>query len=253
MVSRTGDRGHPWVAEEGRGSTEQSAGESQDGVTCRFRATERRPPMAGPDPPGRGPAQVRVKRCGKSAPASGATPAARQPPLGARPSVPRVARPIGQVGRTDGWSPTGRQPWDRTPPTSRLTIAHQEQCSEKGRRPGLLRSHRFTADHARSRHFAAISRPAAAQPRPTDPLDSRVETSTMDVLSAIGALPSADVRPPLSLPQQGAIEWRTSRSGTVVGRRHGGHGSACPTVGSGRGRSIARSTPSGGWWRPRRS
>lgn len=45
---------------------------------------------------------------------------------------------------------------------------------------------------------------------------------------------SADVRPPLSLPKQGAVEWRTSRSETRVGRRPGGHGSACPTVESGR-------------------
>ena len=136
MVSRTGDRGsHPWVrVEEGRGSTEQSAGESQDGATCRTRATESRPPMAVISIT----AQVRVKRCGKSAPASVATPAARQPPLGARPSVPRAARPIGQVGCTDGWSPTGpvRRPWDRTPPTSRLTIATP---SEQGKRLLSLR------------------------------------------------------------------------------------------------------------------
>jgi hypothetical protein len=32
--------------EEGRGSAGQGAGESQDGVTCRYRATESRPPMA---------------------------------------------------------------------------------------------------------------------------------------------------------------------------------------------------------------
>ena len=33
--------------EESRDSKGQSAGESQDGVTCRFRAAESRPPMAG--------------------------------------------------------------------------------------------------------------------------------------------------------------------------------------------------------------
>src|SRR5437868_2814144 len=56
------------------------------------------------------PAQVRVKRCGKSAPASGATRAARQPPLGAR-SNRGAAGPATcpQVDRTDGW-PHNRAP-----------------------------------------------------------------------------------------------------------------------------------------------
>jgi hypothetical protein len=61
-------------------------------------ATENRPPMAGPVA-GRGPAQVRVKRCGKSAPASGATRAARQTPPGARPRRGRTARPQTPPGR----------------------------------------------------------------------------------------------------------------------------------------------------------
>jgi len=64
-------------------------------------ATENRPPMASRLRV----AQVRVKRCGKSAPASGATRVARQTPLGARPSRGRAARSIPQVGRIDGWSP----------------------------------------------------------------------------------------------------------------------------------------------------
>jgi hypothetical protein len=46
-----------------------------------------------------GPAQVRVKRCGKSAPASGATRAARQTPSGARPRRGRAARPQTPPGR----------------------------------------------------------------------------------------------------------------------------------------------------------
>ena len=46
-----------------------------------------------------GPAQVRVKRCGKSAPAPGATRAARQTPSGARPRRGRAARPQTPPGR----------------------------------------------------------------------------------------------------------------------------------------------------------
>jgi hypothetical protein len=72
-------------------------------------------------------AQARVKRCGKSAPASGATPAARQPPPGARSNRGRAGPATSpQVDRTDGWSPIrrpARAPVDRTPPTGRLTIA----------------------------------------------------------------------------------------------------------------------------------
>ena len=46
-----------------------------------------------------GPAQVRVKRCGKSAPAPGVTRAARQTPSGARPRRGRTARPQTPPGR----------------------------------------------------------------------------------------------------------------------------------------------------------
>ena len=61
-------------------------------------------------------AQVRVKRCGKSAPASGATRAARQPPPGAR-SKRGAAGPATcpQVDRSDGWPPI------RTPARDRWT------------------------------------------------------------------------------------------------------------------------------------
>src|ERR1700728_3858520 len=72
------------------------------------------------------PAQARVKRCGKSAPASGVIRAARQTPPGARPSVGhgrlvRSERSSPQVGRLDGWPPLpqGRH---RTPPIGRLTV-----------------------------------------------------------------------------------------------------------------------------------
>jgi hypothetical protein len=46
-----------------------------------------------------GPAQGRVKRCGKSAPAPGATRVARQTPPGARPRRGRTARPQTPPGR----------------------------------------------------------------------------------------------------------------------------------------------------------
>ena len=72
-----------------------SRGDSQES------ATENRPPMA-PGLPG---AQVRVKRCGKSAPAPGATRTARQTPPGARPSVGRSARPM-SPGRPRRWMAT---------------------------------------------------------------------------------------------------------------------------------------------------
>ena len=86
-----------------------SRGDPQDS------ATESRPPMA--RPPGR--AQVRVKRCGKSAPAPGVTRVALQTPPGARSNRGRAARPMAlrcrhpRVDRTsrratagrDGWSP----------------------------------------------------------------------------------------------------------------------------------------------------
>ena len=55
--------------------------------------------------PGDRAAQVRVKRCGKSAPAPGVTRAARQTPLGARPSVGRAARPM-SPGRPHRWMAT---------------------------------------------------------------------------------------------------------------------------------------------------
>ena len=62
-----------------------------------------------------------MKRCGKSAPASRATSAARQPPPGARSSVGGPVRSI-SPGRPHRWmvttSATVRGPRDRTPPTA---------------------------------------------------------------------------------------------------------------------------------------
>ena len=79
---------------------------------------------------GRGdPDQARVKRCGKSAPAFGATRTARQTPPGAR-SSRRHGRPVRpatqrgnlRVDRTDGWPPAARKGGHRIPLTGRLTV-----------------------------------------------------------------------------------------------------------------------------------
>src|SRR5207244_3546804 len=84
--------------------------------------------------PGDRDAQVRVKRCGKSAPAPGVTRAALQTPPGARPSVGGPARSISQVGRTDGWPP--RQGLARGPasqnPAYRPTHRHTTGATAKG-------------------------------------------------------------------------------------------------------------------------
>ena len=96
------------------------------------------PPMAGQ------PAQARVKRCGKSAPAPGVTRVARQTPPGARPNV-GYGRPVRHspgsdnplVGRTDGWSHRRREALDRIPPTGRLAIAHR---SDQGKSSHLADS-----------------------------------------------------------------------------------------------------------------
>src|SRR3546814_11399923 len=59
-------------------------------------------------------AQARVKRCGKSAPASRATSAARQPPPGARSNRGRAGPATSpQVDSTDGWSPPRRPQGNR--------------------------------------------------------------------------------------------------------------------------------------------
>src|SRR4029450_13974848 len=75
-------------------------------------ATESRPPGASP---------VRVKRCGKSAPASDATPAARQTPYGARPNRGGTKWPAsrspGEVARGNGQPFSQRN--DHTPARGR--------------------------------------------------------------------------------------------------------------------------------------
>ena len=127
-------------------------------------------------------AQVRVKRCGKSAPASGVTSMARQTPPGARPNV-GDERPVRQsfgtdtplVGRIDGWSPRRREALDRTPPTGRLTIAPTSKPS--GARDRSAQGHHRTASvrnwsagWAPDRCFHSATRTHHRRPnRTTDP------------------------------------------------------------------------------------
>jgi hypothetical protein len=84
-------------------------------------------------PGDRRPAQARVKRCGKSAPASGATPAAGNPhPEQGQAWDGRPGR-CPQVGRTDGWPPRRRPArglLDRIRLTSRLTVTRPGQGAE---------------------------------------------------------------------------------------------------------------------------
>jgi len=74
---------------------------------------------------------VRVKRCGKSAPATGVTRSARQTPSGARPNRERVVRPWILLGWPHRWMVTHpdprKGPVDRTPPIGRLTVTHNER------------------------------------------------------------------------------------------------------------------------------
>ncbi len=77
-------------------------------------------------PGDRWPAQARVKRCGKSAPASGATPAAGNPhPEQGQAWDGRPGR-CPQVGRKDGWPPGGDRKGTayRIRLTGRLTVTH---------------------------------------------------------------------------------------------------------------------------------
>ncbi len=89
--------------------------------------------------------QVRVKRCGKSAPACGATRTARSTPLGADQaggtgcsSVP-VRRDSLRVDRTDGWSPPLRR--HRIPLTGWLTVT-TTTCNAAARAAALRSARR---------------------------------------------------------------------------------------------------------------
>ena len=70
------------------------------------------------DGPGRTRSQARVKRCGKGAPSSGATPADRQTPPGARPSRDQAAR-LMIPGRPLRWMATPTAPADGQNPAYR--------------------------------------------------------------------------------------------------------------------------------------
>ena len=77
---------------------------------------------------------MRVKRCGKSAPATGVTRPARQTPSGARPNRERVVRPQILPGWPHRWMVTHpdprKGPVDRTPPIGRLTVTHPPGTGE---------------------------------------------------------------------------------------------------------------------------
>ncbi len=141
-------------------------------------ATENRPPMAWRH------VQARVKRCGKSAPAPGATRAARQTPPGARPDRGRTARPTGaQAPRPPGrpLEPAGNRrprgmaaPGPYGPgqnpayrPTRHRTLpAHQRErgnCGPDQQKRSLVHSQRFAAFSAVWHHFAAKLRPTRGQ------------------------------------------------------------------------------------------
>ena len=83
---------------------------------------------------------MRVKRCGKSAPATGVTRSARQTPSGARPNRERVVRPWILPGWPHRWMVTHpdprKGPVDRTPPTGRLTVTHTDLWGQKEVEPG---------------------------------------------------------------------------------------------------------------------
>jgi hypothetical protein len=161
-VSRSGGRGAaPAASRKVRTPQGKGAGESQDGVTCRNRATESRPPMAGGRR--RYPAQARVKRCGKSAPASGATPAAGNPhPEQGQAWDGRPGR-CPQVGRTDGWPPGGNRKGTahRIRLIDRLTVTQPP-------RPG---TEHLTRPFRRP-HHAPVACQVARAPGPVEMIDN---------------------------------------------------------------------------------
>ena len=108
-----------------------SRGDPQDS------ATESRPPMA--RTPRGAQAQVRVKRCGKSAPAPGVTRVARQAPPGARPTRVRTARPLNpgrplepSGNRRPRWMVTADFGPNRIRRTGRLAAPTPVICGDAG-------------------------------------------------------------------------------------------------------------------------
>ena len=109
-VSRPGDRGtNP------PGTVLRKVGAPQDRMLARGQSgrpagkCHRKQTADGLHPSGLR-AQVRVKRCGKSAPATGVTRPARQTPSGARPNRERVVRPSILPGWPHRWMVTHPDP-----------------------------------------------------------------------------------------------------------------------------------------------
>jgi hypothetical protein len=95
-----------------------------------------------------GPAQVRVKRCGKSAPAPGVTRAARQTPPGARPDRGRTARPQTPPGRP--LEPAG----NRRP--RGMAAGERRGSSESGARHRIRRTGRLATTNAADQGFRSL-------------------------------------------------------------------------------------------------
>ena len=125
-VSRPGDRGVVYALRKVGAPKDRMLASSQSGRPAG--KCHREQTADGPAPWDR--AQVRVKRCGKSAPAAGVTQPARQTPSGARPNRERVVRPPILPGWPHRWMVTHpdprKGPVDRTPPIGRLTVTHTE-------------------------------------------------------------------------------------------------------------------------------
>ena len=141
---------------------------------------------------------MRVKRCGKSAPAPGVTRAARQTPPGARPSWGRAARPVRvahgpQVGRSDGWPP--RREAYRTPPTGRLTTTFVDSHHPRGWEtpPAFVRS---AALHTTSPGRAAGAEPAQTENAPVHALPYEEDPDRSWVAPAAPGLPYDGTVPP---------------------------------------------------------
>ncbi len=118
-------------------------------------ATENRPPMAMP----LGSAQVRVKRCGKSAPANGVTRSARQTPPGARSNR-----------GTDG--PSGA-PSGVPPPGGPLRWMTTQPSSEGGQNPAYRPAHRQPG--------CGLEVDVAPQPMKVVRMDYRARSAAVDV------------------------------------------------------------------------
>ncbi len=127
-------------------------------------------------PGDRRPAQARVKRCGKSAPASGATPAAGNPhPEQGQAWDGRPGR-CPQVGRTDGWPP-GRRPQGHrltesglsagSPSPPQVIESTSTLTSENARHATVSFRTLLTSKRATSRPTAPRTRPGGTRSPPS--------------------------------------------------------------------------------------